>query len=108
MVQALPSASLLDSGVAEKQLVNHSATLSQDIVLNTDGEHRVVFRGENTHGTPYPYDTHVPLIVFGTGVRPGVREERVAPMSAAAILARALGVPPPEGAEYPVPAGLFQ
>src|SRR5439155_4982903 len=52
-----------------------------------------------THGTPYPYDTHVPLIVFGPGVRPGVREERVTTMSAAAILARAPGVPPPEGAD---------
>jgi arylsulfatase A-like enzyme len=60
-----------------------------------------------THGTPHPFDTHVPLLVFGPRVQPGARQERVTPLSAAAILARALDVPPPDAAEYPVPAGLF-
>jgi hypothetical protein len=59
------------------------------------------------HGTPHAYDTHVPLLVYGGGVRPGVRREAVSPLSAAAVLARALGVKPPSGAEEPVPAGLF-
>ncbi len=61
-----------------------------------------------THGTPHPYDTHVPLVVFGTGIRPGIHEERVTPLATAAIAAKALGMPPPEGAEYPVPEGLFK
>jgi hypothetical protein len=60
-----------------------------------------------THGTPYPYDTHVPLLVFGPGVQPGVRSERVTPLAVAAILAHGLGVPPPAAAEVPVPKGLF-
>ena len=51
---------------------------------------------------------NVPLIVFGTGVQPGVRQERVTPPAIAAIVARALGVPPPEGARFPVPDGLFK
>ena len=61
-----------------------------------------------THGSPHPYDTHVPLLVYGPGVRPGVRDERVTPLSVAAILCRALGVEPPEGAEGTVPDGLFR
>jgi hypothetical protein len=61
-----------------------------------------------THGTPHPYDTHVPFVIYGAGVQPGIRTERIAPLSAAAILARALDVPPPDGAEYPVPEGLFK
>jgi hypothetical protein len=61
-----------------------------------------------THGTPHPYDTHVPLLVYGPGVEAGVRDDRVTPLSVAAILARGLGVPPPEGAEEPVPKGLFK
>src|SRR5205823_4852439 len=24
-----------------------------------------------THGSPYPYDTHVPLLAYGPGIRPG-------------------------------------
>jgi hypothetical protein len=61
-----------------------------------------------THGSPYEYDTHVPLLVFGTGVRADWRTDPVTPQSAAAIIARALGVPPPRDAEAPVPPGLFR
>jgi hypothetical protein len=61
-----------------------------------------------THGTPYDYDTHVPLLVYGAGVRPGVRAGRVTPLAVAPILAHGLGVRPPAAAEAPVPEGLFR
>ncbi len=32
-----------------------------------------------THLTPYSYDTHVPLLLFGRGVRPGIYAEPVKP-----------------------------
>jgi hypothetical protein len=60
-----------------------------------------------THGTPHPYDTHVPLLVYGPGVKKGVRRDRVTPQAAAVVLARALGIAPPEKAEVGVPEGLF-
>src|SRR5262249_30061820 len=53
------------------------------------------------HGTPHPYDTHVPLLVYGPRVRPGVRSERVTPQAMAAILTEAPGLPPAAQAEYP-------
>jgi hypothetical protein len=61
-----------------------------------------------THGSPHPYDTHVPLVVFGPGVRPGVRKERVSPELAAVILAKALGLKAPAKAAVTVPEGLFE
>jgi hypothetical protein len=61
-----------------------------------------------THGTPHAYDTHVPLLVYGPGVRPGVRGERVTPLAAAPVVARLLGVPPPAAAAEPVPEGLLR
>ena len=61
-----------------------------------------------THGSPYPYDTHVPLLVFGPNVKPGVRREEVVPALIASIFAKALGISPPAKAEYPVPEGLFR
>jgi hypothetical protein len=61
-----------------------------------------------THGSPHPYDTHVPFLVYGPGIQPGVRTERVTPQAAAAILARGLGIAPPEGAEVGVPEGLWK
>jgi len=50
-----------------------------------------------THGTPYDYDTHVPLVWFGAGVPPGMHSERVAVEDLAPTLAGLLGVDlPPE------------
>jgi hypothetical protein len=60
-----------------------------------------------SHGTPHPYDTHVPLVVYGTGVKPGIRREEVPPAALAAIFAKALGIAPPAKAEYAAPDGLF-
>jgi hypothetical protein len=60
------------------------------------------------HGTPHEYDTHVPLLVYGPGVRPGVRKEAVTPQAVATVLAPALGIKPPSCAEAPVPDGFFK
>jgi hypothetical protein len=60
-----------------------------------------------THGTPHDYDTHVPLVVYGPGVKACVRKERVSPEAAAVILAAGLGIKPPAKAVVKVPAGLF-
>jgi hypothetical protein len=61
-----------------------------------------------THGTPHSYDTHVPLLIYGPGVRSGVRREAIVPQAAAAILARSIGIEPPGKADAVVPAGLFE
>jgi hypothetical protein len=60
-----------------------------------------------THGTPHSYDTHVPLLVAGPGVRPGARTTPVSPLSAAAILSEALGIRAPFCAEETSPTDLF-
>jgi arylsulfatase A-like enzyme len=48
-----------------------------------------------THGSPYSYDSHVPLLWFGTGVKPGVHTERVGVDDLAPTLAHLLGVTAP-------------
>jgi hypothetical protein len=60
-----------------------------------------------THGTPHAYDTHVPLLVYGAGVRSGVRREAITPQAAAVILAKALGIKPPAKADAAMPTDLF-
>jgi hypothetical protein len=45
-----------------------------------------------THGSPHSYDTHVPLVVYGAGVRAGSRDDAISPLAVAAILADALHV----------------
>ncbi|HWA27754.1 MAG TPA: alkaline phosphatase family protein [Lacunisphaera sp.] len=48
------------------------------------------------HGTPYEYDTHVPQVWFGAGVKPGVHTEPVAVEDIAPTLAGRLGLNLPE------------
>jgi predicted AlkP superfamily pyrophosphatase or phosphodiesterase len=45
-----------------------------------------------THGTAYPYDARVPLLLLGAGVRPGVYEGAATPADIAPTLARICGV----------------
>jgi predicted AlkP superfamily pyrophosphatase or phosphodiesterase len=59
-----------------------------------------------THGAPYDYDTHVPLFVYGPGVRGGERDEPTTPQALAPIFAKWLNVPPPKDAEFPIPTTL--
>jgi predicted AlkP superfamily pyrophosphatase or phosphodiesterase len=60
-----------------------------------------------THGSPYPYDTHVPLLIMGPGVNAGVCKERVSPELMPVLLARALQIQPPQKAEAKIPLGVF-
>ena len=48
-----------------------------------------------THGSPYNYDTHVPVLFFGRGVRPGKFFVEASPSDIAPTLAALLGVEPP-------------
>jgi hypothetical protein len=57
-----------------------------------------------THGTPHEYDTHVPLLFLGPGIRAGTFEERIAPQAIAALFARSLGIAPPHGSQAIIPA----
>ncbi|MCS7082762.1 MAG: alkaline phosphatase family protein [Bacteroidetes bacterium] len=49
-----------------------------------------------THGSPYRYDTHVPIVFWGAGVRPGRVAEPVYTVDIAPTVARLLGIPYPD------------
>ena len=55
-----------------------------------------------THGTPYNYDAHVPLVLMGTGVAPGRHYGHVALNDLAPTLAAILAVEPPSGSVGPL------
>jgi hypothetical protein len=48
-----------------------------------------------THGSPWEYDSHVPLLFWGAGIRPGEYTRSVAPAALAPTLARLLNVDAP-------------
>jgi hypothetical protein len=53
------------------------------------------FRWTATHGSPYSYDTHVPLIIMGRGFAAGRYEQSAAPSDIAPTLAAELGIQAP-------------
>ncbi|MFT3883811.1 MAG: alkaline phosphatase family protein [Gemmatales bacterium] len=60
-----------------------------------------------THGSPHPYDTHVPLVFFGGGVVPGKRADKASPQLASVGLAHTLGQKM-KHSTVEVPEGLFK
>jgi len=50
-----------------------------------------------SHGTPYDYDTHVPVMWLGGGIKPGTYTGRIAVNDIASTLAALLGVEQPSG-----------
>jgi predicted AlkP superfamily pyrophosphatase or phosphodiesterase len=50
-----------------------------------------------SHGSPYPYDRAVPLLLAGPGVPAGTNETEIQTIDLAPTLAEALGVPIPDG-----------
>jgi hypothetical protein len=53
----------------------------------------------STHGSPYSYDTSVPLLLAGAGIRPGRFTQRVSTLDIAPTLSYLLGVLNPSGCE---------
>lgn len=60
-----------------------------------------------THGSPYRYDTHIPIIFMGPGVRPGYYDAKVKMQDIAPTLATMLAIEPPSAAEGRVLSEMF-
>jgi predicted AlkP superfamily pyrophosphatase or phosphodiesterase len=67
---------------------------SGDIGLVLKPYHLCMSKSEGTtHGSPYEYDTHVPLIFYGNGAKPGQLSGAVSPQLIGGIFAQAAGIP---------------
>tara|TARA_R110002012_G_scaffold318227_1_gene536143 strand:- start:84401 stop:86086 length:1686 start_codon:yes stop_codon:yes gene_type:complete len=51
----------------------------------------------STHGSPYPYDTHVPLLFYGKGIKKGETFEKTTIPDIAPTIAALLGISFPSG-----------
>lgn len=72
---------------------------SPDIVIRLSQFHHFEeprFPGFAMHGSPYPYDTHVPLVLFGPEVIAGRYGGRVRTVDIAPTIAMLLGIKPPD------------
>lgn len=98
-----------DDSIARMMKLSYHSARSGDVVVVLRPYWQEGDRLTGTsHGSPFEYDTHVPLLVFGANVKPAIRGDQVAPAVIASIFAKALGIAPPAKAEHPAPKGLFR
>jgi predicted AlkP superfamily pyrophosphatase or phosphodiesterase len=78
--------------------------LSGDVFV-IQKEYYRVFSGKlpytATHGSPYAYDTYVPVLFYGPGIPAQTLDAAVGPESIAATLAALMEIPAPSGATGP-------
>ena len=94
-MKALPS--LQDTPTLERIRNNHHPARSGDVYVVQEP---YWFLQEGSaiavmHGTPWRYDTHVPIIFAGSGFGAETVHRRVRPVDVAPTLAALLGIKPP-------------
>lgn len=86
-----------NSGILEKIQHGYNQKLSGDVVIiPTPG---TISRGKTgtTHGSAYSYDTHVPILFYGTGIKKGFSHKQHDVRDITPTLATLLGVEFPNG-----------
>jgi len=82
---------------------NHNSKRSGDVYIVTDPNHFVNdFDGLHvaaTHGSPWRYDTHVPIIFLGSEIKAQTIQREVLTVDVAASLAALVGTLPPSGCD---------
>jgi predicted AlkP superfamily pyrophosphatase or phosphodiesterase len=85
--------------LARRVLHGFNAKRSGDVVVIQEAfKYLSDYVSVATHGAPYAYDTHVPLIIMGGGAAPGRYLNPATPADIAPTLARLLNVEPPSNA----------
>ena len=83
----------------DRAFVNgYYAGRSGDVILVLEPYFQLFSKSsKTTHFSPYTYDTHVPLMFYGAGIRPGLYHENVEINDVAPTLAVVMGVGTPSG-----------
>lgn len=88
---------------AAAQLLSFSRTRSADVALTVKPFHIIGKQADaeegSSHGSPYEYDTRVPLVFWGGGIPAGVHREPVDMRDLAPTLAELIGVGAPASSE---------
>jgi hypothetical protein len=98
-VQAAYTRRQLENGdvndeLGRRALLSFNKARSGDVFYQAKPYYFTRSSGSN-HGSPYNYDTHVPLLWYGVGIKAGLHAERVAVSDLAPTLSHLLGLPAP-------------
>jgi predicted AlkP superfamily pyrophosphatase or phosphodiesterase len=91
----------LSNPLLEQVSNNHHSTRSGDIYIIQEPYWFLFDKGPVAamHGSPWRYDTHVPIIFMGPSIQPETVYRRVHPVDVAPTLATFLGLNPPGSAQ---------
>jgi predicted AlkP superfamily pyrophosphatase or phosphodiesterase len=93
--QMLRGATSITDPIQRRALHGFYPSRSGDVMLIADPFEYLGDTIRATHGSPYSYDTHVPTIIMGAGVTPGVYLEAASPADIAPTLCALLRITPP-------------
>jgi predicted AlkP superfamily pyrophosphatase or phosphodiesterase len=90
------------NGVAARVARGAHPVLAGDVAIVQESMFQFGSNGAGhvtSHGSPYIYDAHVPLLLAGPGIRPGVYSDAVEIVDLAPTLSAILGIEAPSGSE---------
>ena len=90
---------MLDNDIAQRVARSFHPKVSGDLIVVADPYWVPGKTIGTTHGTPYAYDTSVPLLLAGAGIKPGRYTQRVSTLDIAPTLSDLLGILQPSGCE---------
>lgn len=93
--QLLRGATSITDPIERRVLHGFSPARSGDVVIIAEPYKYIGDTITATHGSPYSYDTHVPLIIMGAGVTTGRYFEPASPADIAPTLSALLRITPP-------------
>ncbi len=100
------------TGQVQRDVIGSAVTLgffgprSSDLVILQEPYYLFDATG-TTHGTPYDYDNHIPIIFFGPGIKTGDYWQKIAMNDIAPTLSAMLGIEAPSGSIGRVLTELF-
>jgi len=88
------------SGIGKAVLNSFNPSRSGDIYIVYKPHTIVSYQSGTTHGSPYNYDSHVPLMIYGKGIGPAQYNSSCSPAAIAPTLHHILKLPPLEKSAY--------
>ena len=92
-----PAATCLTDSIGSRVLRGFDPERNGDLIIVQKQYYYIGDSSDPTsHATPYPYDTHVPVILMGRGVKSGMYQRPATPADIAPTLSVLLGIKEPD------------
>ena len=96
------------SGILNSLQNGYNQKFSGDVLLIPNPATLIRGRKGTSHGSGYSYDTHVPIIFYGAGIKQGVSTKRYHITDIAPTIANLLGIEAPNGTNGEVIEGILK